>query len=96
MLSKLATSSSKIYLKNLDKTKKILANGQNQTGRNISKAWQRGKKATVNFVKGIPGNLAKGAKSVANWGSRTGRNIQKTWNKGVTGVKKFVGGILVS
>lgn len=64
-----------------------------QTGKNISRAWQRGKKATVNFVKGIPGNLAKGAKSVANWGSRTGRNIQKTWNKGVTGVKKFVGGI---
>lgn len=64
-----------------------------QTGKNISRAWQRGKKATVNFVKGIPGNLAKGAKSVANWDSRTGRNIQKTWNKGVTGVKKFVGGI---
>lgn len=65
----------------------------NSVGKNISRAWQRGKKATVNFVKGIPGNLAKGAKSVANWGSRTGRNIQKTWNKGVTGVKKFVGGI---
>lgn len=74
-------------------TDKSIGNWSSKTGRNISKAWKRGKKATVNFVKGIPGNLAKGAKSVANWGSRTGRNIQKTWNKGVTGVKKFVGGI---
>ena len=74
-------------------TGKSIGKWSSQTGKNISRAWQRGKKATVNFVKGIPGNLAKGAKSVANWGSRTGRNIQKTWNKGVTGVKKFVGGI---
>lgn len=65
----------------------------NGVGKNISKAWQRGKKATVNFVKGIPGNLARANKSISNWGSRTGRSIQRTWNKGVTGVKKFVGGI---
>lgn len=74
-------------------TGKSIGKWSSQTGKNISRAWQRGKKATVNFVKGIPGNLAKGAKSVANWGSRTGRSIQRTWNKGVTGVKKFVGGI---
>lgn len=65
----------------------------NGVGKNISKAWQRGKKATVNFVKGIPGNLARANKSISNWGSRTGRSIQRTWNKGVTGVKKFVSGI---
>lgn len=74
-------------------TGKSIGKWSSQTGKNISKAWQRGKKATVTFVKGIPGNLARANKSVQNWGSRTGRSIQKTWNKGVTGVKKFVGGI---